>query len=81
MKSRTKNLLSEEQIKELVKVNFGDSCQVGKVTELKGGMFNSAYLIERLKEKDEIVLKVSIVPGTKTLTYETGSYADGGRGI
>jgi Fructosamine-3-kinase len=70
MKSRTKNLLSKEQIINLVKVNFGDTCEVGSITELKGGMFNSAYLVERLEEKDKIVLKVSIAPGTKTLTYE-----------
>lgn len=70
MKSRTKNLLTEKQIENLVKVNFGDTCMVGNITELKGGMFNSAYLIERLHEKDNIVLKISLKPGTKTLTYE-----------
>lgn len=70
MKSKTKNLLTEEQIRKLVKVNFGDSCSIGNITELKGGMFNSAYLIERLGEKDNIVLKVSLKPGTRTLTYE-----------
>ncbi len=70
MKSRTKNLLTEEQIKNLVKVNFGDNCIVEKITELKGGMFNSAYLIERSPEQNNIVLKVSLKPGTKTLTYE-----------
>lgn len=70
MKSRTKKLLSEEQIKNLVKVNFGDDCQVGVIRELKGGMFNSAHLIERLKEKDKIVLKVSVAEGTPILSYE-----------
>lgn len=70
MKSKTKNILSEDQIRKLVKVNFGDTCQVGSIVELKGGMFNSAYLVERVKEKDKIVLKVSLAPGTPTLTYE-----------
>jgi aminoglycoside phosphotransferase (APT) family kinase protein len=70
MKSRTKNFLTDEQIINLVKVNFGDNCEVGKIIELKGGMFNSAYLIERPIENDKIVLKVSLKPGTKTLTYE-----------
>lgn len=70
MKSKTKNLLSKEQITKLVKVNFGDSCETGTITELKGGMFNSAYLIERIKEKDQIVLKVSAATGTPLLTYE-----------
>lgn len=70
MKSRTKNLLSDEQIKKLVKVNFGDDCRVGVIEELKGGMFNSAYLIERLNERDKIVLKVSVAEGTPILSYE-----------
>jgi fructosamine-3-kinase len=70
MKSNTKNILSESQIRELVRVNFGEACVVEHITELKGGMFNSAYIMERVKEKEKIVLKVSIVPGTKTLTYE-----------
>ena len=73
MKSKTKNLLSENQIKELVKVNFGDSCQVGLITELEGGMFNSAYLIERVSENDKIVLKVSVAEGTKLLSYENST--------
>ena len=34
--------------------------EIGSITELKGGMFNSAYMIERIKENDKIVLKVSI---------------------
>lgn len=70
MKSKTKSLLSHDEITNLVKVNFGESCQIGSITELKGGMFNSAYMIERMKENDKIVLKVSIAPGTQTLTYE-----------
>lgn len=70
MKSKTKNLLTKEQITKLVKVNFGDSCDISTITELKGGMFNSAYLIERIKEKDQIVLKVSAATGTPLLTYE-----------
>ena len=70
MKSRTKNLLSEEQIRKLVKVNFGDACKIGSIVELKGGMFNSVYLIKRMNENDKIVLKVGVVPGTTLLTYE-----------
>lgn len=71
MRSKTKNSLTNQQIINLVKVNFGDKCEVGTITELKGGMFNSAYLIERPIENDYIVLKVSLKPGAKTLTYET----------
>ena len=70
MQSRTKSLLSQEEIVKLVRVNFGDLSQVGSIVELKGGMFNSAYLIERINEKDKIVLKVSVAPGAPTLTYE-----------
>ena len=61
MKSKTKNLLSDEQIRTLVKVNFGDTCMTGTITELKGGMFNSVYLIERVNPAD----------------VRTGHYADG----
>lgn len=68
MKSRTKNLLGEQKIRELVKVHFGESCEVSRIEELKGGMFNAIYLIERKKER--IVLKVGVVPGTPLLTYE-----------
>ena len=70
MKSITKNLLSEEKIRELVRVNFGESCRTGAVTELKGGMFNSVYSIERINEHDRIILKVGVIPGTTLLTYE-----------
>ncbi|MFA9463934.1 MAG: phosphotransferase family protein [Velocimicrobium sp.] len=71
MKSITKNQVSEDDIKKLVNVNFGDSCEIVSIEELKGGCFNSAYLIERLNEKDKIVLKVSVAQGTRLLSYET----------
>jgi aminoglycoside phosphotransferase (APT) family kinase protein len=70
MKSITKNQLSENQIRMLVRVNFGESCLTGAITELKGGMFNSVYSIERINEHDRIILKVGVVPGTTLLTYE-----------
>lgn len=68
MKSKTKNLLTGEQIITLVRANFGDTCRVGSITELKGGMFNSAYLIET--DGSNLVLKVSAGPGTPLLSYE-----------
>lgn len=43
---------------------------MGRITELKGGMFNSAYLIERPGINDKIVLKVSAAPETEILSYE-----------
>lgn len=70
MKSRTKNRLPEEKIRELVGIHFGQECETGMITELKGGMFNAIYRIERKKEQDAIILKVGVIPGTTLLTYE-----------
>ena len=70
MKSRTKNRLSEEKIKELVRIHFGRECETGEITELTGGMFNAIYRIERKNEKDAVVLKVGVIPDTTLLTYE-----------
>lgn len=70
MKSKTKSLLSHEDIEKLVSIHFGTSCLIGSIKALKGGMFNSAYLIERIREKDEVVLKVSVSPDATLLTYE-----------
>ena len=70
MKSKTKNLLCADQIRSLVKIHFGESCEVDNITELKGGMFNAIYRMDRIHEGDRIVLKVGVIPGTPLLTYE-----------
>ena len=70
MKSRTKHLLTHDQIRELVRLHFGEDCRVEHITELKGGMFNAIYRMERVTEGDAIVLKVGVAPGTPLLTYE-----------
>lgn len=70
MKSRTKNRLAAEKIQELVRLHFGEDCEVSSIKELDGGMFNAIYLIGRKRERDQIVLKVGVVPGTPLLTYE-----------
>lgn len=70
MKSRTKNRLSENKIKELVRIHFGRECETGEITELTGGMFNAIYRIERKNEKDAVILKVGVIPDTTLLTYE-----------
>ena len=70
MKSRTKNRLSEEKIRELVRLHFGQDCRLGEIKELKGGMFNAIYRIERLDEKDAVILKAGVISGTTLLTYE-----------
>lgn len=48
MKSKTKNRLSEEKIRELVQIHFGQDCMTRVITELKGGMFNAIHRIERI---------------------------------
>lgn len=70
MKSKTKNRLSENKIKELVRIHFGRECEAGEITELTGGMFNAIYRIERKNEKDAVILKVGVIPDTTLLTYE-----------
>lgn len=70
MKSKTKYKLSETKIVELVKMNFGEDVNVERIRELKGGMFNAAYYIERTKDWDPLVLKVSSPPNSELLTYE-----------
>ncbi len=70
VKSKTKNLLCADQIRSLVKIHFGESCEVDNITELKGGMFNAIYRMDRIYEGDRIVLKVGVIPGTPLLTYE-----------
>jgi len=70
MKSVTKIKLSKAQIEQLVQANFGNQCEVGMISELKGGFFNTAYSIERIKEQDTIVLKVSVSKDTPILSYE-----------
>ncbi len=70
MKSRTKNRLTEQKIRELVRFSFGDTCEVSHIEEAEGGMFNAIYRMERKKEQDTIVLKAGVVPGTPLLTYE-----------
>ena len=39
MKSRTKNLLTKQEIRKLVKINFGNACEIGRIEELKGGYY------------------------------------------
>lgn len=70
MKSKTKNKLSENKIKELVRIHFGRECETGEITGLTGGMFNAIYRIERKNEKDAVILKVGVIPDTTLLTYE-----------
>ncbi len=74
MRSRTKNLLKNEQIEMLIKANFGENTVVHQIEELKGGMCNSAYVIE-LGENYRIVLKVSMSPEAPLLWHEGDNMA------
>lgn len=73
MISNTKSKLDSETIRRILTFHFKD-VDVESIDELKGGMFNSAYVI-RLKQDingfgKNFVLKVSVSPTTKVLTYE-----------
>ncbi|NQX47996.1 aminoglycoside phosphotransferase family protein [Paenibacillus tritici] len=70
MRSRTKHRLTRLEIVKLAANQFGDNTTVGVIKELKGGMFNSAYLLELPGLKQEVVLKVSVHPDASLLAYE-----------
>lgn len=70
MKSKTKTRLSETQILELVRKHFGQKVSPTAITELKGGMFNAAYRLDRIGDHQAVVLKVSVGPDKPILTYE-----------
>lgn len=70
LRSRTKTHLSEDKIIELARINLGKDCEIQNIRELKGGMFNAIYRMERIREQDTVVLKVGVKPGTPLLTYE-----------
>lgn len=70
MKSITKTKITQEQIKKLITVHFPDA-KVSTITELTGGAFNAAYLIEGNDSiKNGIVLKIGPEITTEILTYE-----------
>jgi len=70
MKSKTKTSLSEPQILEIVRAHFGQKAMPTAITELKGGMFNAAYRLDRIGDHAAVVLKVSVGPDKPILTYE-----------
>ncbi len=69
MKSITKTHLTKETIKCLCVQCFGEAVNIHEITELNEGMFNSAYKISYDDQK-ETMLKISVSPDTKVLTYE-----------
>lgn len=70
MRSKTKHRLTDKQVVKLVQKQFGDETAIGRIGELKGGMFNAAYSIELPGRKQDVVLKVSVHPEAPLLTYE-----------
>lgn len=76
MDSITKNSLSNEQIENLVKYNFGSECSNIQSKELTGGMMNAAYKISydslesgKLRSH-QVILKLSSPASAKLLHYE-----------
>jgi aminoglycoside phosphotransferase (APT) family kinase protein len=73
MKSITKNQINNETIEAMVQFNFGETAVAADITELGGGLFNSAYsftLHVPSQEAERLVLKVAVAPSTRTLSYE-----------
>lgn len=71
MKSKTKNTVNIEIIKQITAKHF-PKFNIGEVRELSGGMFNAAYLITGNNDNGDnnMVLKVGPLPGMPVLTYE-----------
>ena len=64
MKSKTKNLITEDEIKHLVKVNFGSSCEVGGIEELKGGIIKYIEFIffqQHFRQSGFLICKFTIL--------------------
>ncbi len=74
MRSKSKHRLTDFEVKELVRINFGEDAEVLAVTELTGGMYNAAYIINLspscAAEPKNMVLKVAPKAGARVLTYE-----------
>jgi len=70
MLSKTQKPLEEEKIKEIIKDSFGENTKIGKIVELTDGWFSTAYSIELINEKKEIVMKISPPLEVDILTYE-----------
>jgi aminoglycoside phosphotransferase (APT) family kinase protein len=69
MESITKSKLTNGQINEMVKQAFGNGINTEKVTELKDGYFNTAYMLT-LTNKLKTVLKVSPPKDVLVMRYE-----------
>lgn len=69
MESKTKHVLSQEQLQSMTERAFGAADPIDEITELKDGYFNTAYLI-RLGSGFETILKVTPKSDAVILSYE-----------
>ncbi|MBH1939910.1 aminoglycoside phosphotransferase family protein [Mobilitalea sibirica] len=69
MRSITKRVLNDNQIRQLVAAGFGEQIEVREVKELTDGYFNNSYLIE-FSNRRKVVLKVAPKDDVQVLTYE-----------
>ncbi len=73
MISKTKSLLSKQDIELLVNKNFSDKVKVQSITEYSEGFFNAVYCVEFVETFEgykEVVLKTGIEQDRYVLTYE-----------
>lgn len=70
MKSVTKTKLSENELRRIIEHNFAGE-KVESIEELKGGLFNTAYIVRGDGALSSgVVIKVGPLPTAYTLTYE-----------
>lgn len=70
MNSITKTDLSRSSIQTVIKNCFGAGSQLGKITEMPDGHFNSVYCIELLNPNREVILKVGTSDRNLLHSYE-----------
>jgi len=69
MDSITKTNISKDNIIQMVKKAFGEDTVLKGVKELKGGFFNTSYLLT-LQDNRKIVLKISPPKDVRVMKYE-----------
>jgi aminoglycoside phosphotransferase (APT) family kinase protein len=69
MNSITKTNISKDNIMQMVKKAFGEDTALKGVKELKGGFFNTSYLLT-FQDNRKVVLKISPSRDIKVMRYE-----------
>jgi fructosamine-3-kinase len=70
VKQDIKTRLSRSGIQPVMAASFGAGSRTGEITELSGGLFNSAYAIDLPERNIETVLRVAPFASMPLLTYE-----------